>query len=404
MLIRRRDSPVEVDNLWALIRRLIATASGSGVSVKPLSRAWYVDAGTTTPLASQTGSAGAPFSSISGALTALGPAASEPDATTLFSLLVVPGTYTENPTIPPGRTLEIVAVAGESSSGVAGVTIDGTVTWDNAPSGLTHITSLVLKDVQVEGGITLSDSGGSSPEGFFFFMSTTGQYDGLYMNKGFTGTLDASGATNLNSVALSGISVGTVNAPNSGVFPVGSLINDPVSGASVVVTSCDVEDNITASGSPVQYVGCVFAEDLNVTSPSLFDGPSWQSFVAQGNTWNAGTVTVQGGFLAGQVPSPTPIAATGSVSEGSGNLFYVGGAPGDPGSHLGGPITITIDESSALPGDTMCFSSNDTSGNTVTFADEDTGPIGSLTGPGFFVGRYSGTSWQYLLGGTATLP
>lgn len=85
---------------------------GGGGCLTPLSRVFYVDSGTTTPLPDQNGSISCPYASIQDALDAIPPPVDFDDAAIPWVLLVVNGFYDEDVLIPPNRSIALKAIQG----------------------------------------------------------------------------------------------------------------------------------------------------------------------------------------------------------------------------------------------------------------------------------------------------
>jgi hypothetical protein len=260
---------------------LLQGGSGGSSSLKPLSRTWFVDAGSTA--ATPNGSIGAAFPNITAATTALGPSTSSTDAETAFTIFVCPGEYLENVTIPAGRTLILAGFTANDvpvGTGQTGVTIED-VTWANAPSAFATSTSLTLKDVFV-GDVFITDSGGSSPPGVFYAISTAGPNESFVANE--LGGLVATGATNLVAIGLFNYVVGALNAPNTNALLLGSSVLNSAASENVSGENCFLEiaewvttgtqawantlflAGYTAEGSTTTFEGCSFEESDNVFS------------------------------------------------------------------------------------------------------------------------------------------
>jgi hypothetical protein len=85
---------------------------GGGGCLIPLSRVFYVDSGTTTPLPDQNGSISCPFASIQDALDAIPAPVDFSDVVIPWVLLVVNGFYDEDVLIPPNRSIALKAIQG----------------------------------------------------------------------------------------------------------------------------------------------------------------------------------------------------------------------------------------------------------------------------------------------------
>jgi len=95
------------------------SASGGGGACAPLSRTYYVDGGTTTPLVAQTGSICAPFAGIQQALDAIPPAifpiTSIEDLVediVPWNILIAGGAYNEALVIPANRAVMLEGIGG----------------------------------------------------------------------------------------------------------------------------------------------------------------------------------------------------------------------------------------------------------------------------------------------------
>ena len=103
-----------------------------GGSITRLSRFWYVDGGTTTPVVDQTGSIAAPFSTIQGAINAIPPPISLVDAQVPVTIFISPFIYDEDVVYTGERNISLVSSDAETQWALTDntITVPRTFTWN----------------------------------------------------------------------------------------------------------------------------------------------------------------------------------------------------------------------------------------------------------------------------------
>jgi hypothetical protein len=221
---------------WDGTQRVWSPAGAA--SCPPLSRALYVDGGTSTPLGLQDGGICTPFATISQALAAVG-------AGFEWVIWVVPGTYVEDLTIPAQKGIAIRAMNRSN--------LTGSVSWANAGPG---VGLLLMELISISGTVTITD-GGFTPLTDFTFQgpqTIIGKVDGTGHLGGFLSLKFISGTGGVLG------DVGEVDAPT----------------AELHVLDRNRFAGTVSVGSYAKIIGATFKDSITVAT-----GPS-PSFIASG--------------------------------------------------------------------------------------------------------------------------
>lgn len=402
----------------------------------PLARLKWIDGNTAIPSGEQTGTEGAPYGSPALWLATLLAPASADDANTIQEGVIAPtatDVWSPNPqtwTIPAARNILLRSLQDTGPTVAQGASFASPViTWANTAATFTPgISVLAFTDVAMTGtaAFTITDAAGASQSRLIF--------QGRSCN--VVGTLNVSGSTFFNAIQVfnsvvnltvtnpgggptwgltvlaggtwtsAGLSCTTVTANDSTVADTGS--NLTTTGAQAYAYCTITANGLKTTGaSVISFVGCTFTRATVITATTsgasvTFDGDSYASFIANGGTFASGTiVTVQGGYLAGEVAganvaSPAGNAATLSINGTGATATWASGGNSYLVTTLAGNTTLTVsDAGGAVAGTTMLFTRTDTSGYTLTISDATAGAIATLPpgGGGFVLIAFNGTAW-----------
>jgi len=296
----------EVQNLWALVRRLLGS-SGGGSSLVNLSRVLVVDGGFTgTP----TGNIEAPYPTIGAALAqfqvggSIGVPLTAEDAQSLYVIAVMPclGGYTSEGgtlTIPAWRNIVLSGVWGGSgfAGSELGLNVSATAIWDNSNPGHgavppTSLASLTIDNLALSGGLT-----GSDDNTVFGAVTFTGQT----LAFGLGGAFDTSAGQRMTPLSLRGVSVPSIDTGGT---------------AALTTTDADVSGTIGAAHPP----GILTVNGGNVQGPvtvtaSVEAGPATRPLSFDGGV-TTGSITQEGGSITGPIVVSAFFGATGSAVDG----------------------------------------------------------------------------------------
>lgn len=389
----------------------------TGPGALPLARQRFIDAGTTSN--AHNGSFAQPFLSITQFLNSRVPA-SVADATANYVGWLMPAqsAYTENITFPAYCSTEIRAASFSSTN--TGVTINGSVLWNNFGGSLVASPQAftALHNVNVVFGITIVDDVAAPPSAFSFGGdSVSGTLAGVKLGGNFA----SNACSRLQDVYF-------LNANVAGSINCGSASNS----AFLNLRDSSVQGNVTSNGLDASgtafesativmsatgvatFRDCIFAgAALTCAAGATFDGPSWRSFLSTGGTRASGTpVVVTGGYEAGPVEGanlPTSGATSVSINGVGATAGYTGS---NSGNHYKTPVLTgastvrLLINGGELPGDTLLITKSD-----PAFTLNVTNSVGTslavvLGGSvGFVLAQFNGNEWVLAeASGTATGP
>jgi hypothetical protein len=266
---------------------LIVTPAPPGGSCAPLSRVLWVDTGTLTPIISQDGSTCTPYRTIQQALDFIGWPTSAADQSVMWTILVVPGVYDEDLTVPAQRAI-LIRGMGIVQLGTGAPA--RSVTWDNDLAlGFGTLALLALEFIQVSGNVVLSDSA-SGASGIFSCVGP-GAISGDLVATAYTGGLNislvggiADGSGNIGGF----LNAPTANLDANGFGQINGLVTvstyDRVVG---VAFGGGITVLSGPSGGPsAGFHRCVFTGGVQTyTSPGVFRVDGTSEFSFEENDW-----------------------------------------------------------------------------------------------------------------------
>jgi len=299
---RPADNPAQIDNLWALVRRLLANGGGGSSASVPLSRTDFIDGGNTGS-ATPNGAIASPWRTTEAWAASLGPPSSPEDGATVQCAILTPalGGYTPaggTLTLQSSRSLALRGAISNPEDVLGGQVINGNVVLPNHSTGASAPGTVVLSlgDLVVTGNLTVTDAGPSRPPAVIIYFPATGYTPPPVPLPGVLigGTLDMSGSPSVEAVVMvGGIVQGDVLvAPDSSVtlFLFGSACTSEVG------TSTDPIENIYAIQGQVSAEA--FVSGTIVGEGSFFSevagGPTVNDI---GSMWNGNLTIASGQFL-----------------------------------------------------------------------------------------------------------
>jgi hypothetical protein len=366
--------------------------SSPGGTIPPLSRAWFIDAGSAA--SSPTGAINAAFPTATAFFGNISAISSAADAQSLWTGLLTPasGGYTdEAATIvpPPCRNVEIVAAWGDAivqGGSDAAFTLATNIAWavgtdPNQPA----TASLTLRDVFITGNLTATDVGGSPPSYVSVLAATTGGGNpaGFVSCAGVGGNLDTSGASQgLGTQVQNAVIYGTTDTNASGLSGINSLFLGAVgSNSPHIVAAQDCDFGLTVAATGLDAYGCdfggnvtstsgIYAEDtefsgtaLTVSGSAALVGCTFGLFSPPPTlTFNSGvTITSTGFYAPTTLVVPSPEVATFDIpswasfveqggTQGTSIVLVMGGFSGGAGAVVSpdGPVTSAAPSSIIL--------------------------------------------------------
>jgi hypothetical protein len=384
------------------------SAGGGGSSGAPLSRQRFIDGGTLTP---GEGAASAPFRTIAAFMAARAPATDVDDASVNYVGWLMPAVAGYSAVAFPKNLATELRADSFTSVGFSGTTI-GTVTWDNSGdvAPVATIPLAALHNIFVSGDFTVTDDGAGPAS----VVSISG--DELFQeSSGVSGSIIATGSTKLSTVLLSNAGIGgdiTIGEAAAQLF--GSVCVGDISADSITSENSEIGSGHISAVSGASFTNTKFSPGhdpiLAVSAGNaVFDGPSWLSFLQAGGTRGTTPVLVVGGYNGAAVEGTTIIAsgATATVSlDGTGSPTIA-----DGGNHytvaigIAAPVSVTLLDGGALPGDTILISKTDTAAEAVTVKNSSGVTIGTITSGsrGFVLAQFKlagvATDWVMVQGG-----
>ncbi len=387
-----------------------ATGPGAGI---PFARQRFIDAGTTTAVPAQNGSASQPYSTIARFMTAR-PNTSAVDANGNYVGWLMPAlsSYTENVLFPAYCATELRADSLSLSS--SGATINGNCGWNNSGGAFkANLAVASLHNINVLFGVTIIDDVGAPTSAFVFSGdSVSAPFAPIVLSGG----LDCSTTTHLENVYILNVDVsGGIDAGLSSTSAFlnisGSTIDGPINcnGLQAFNTTFNSSEITCPSGANTQFIACQFvsATLLGVIETAVFDGPSWQSFYGAGGTRAAFTaVLVQGGYNGAEVPGGLLPSGLTLVSL-NGTGATVGFTGSNSGNHYGASalnsnaIVRLKTGGGELPGDTLMITKFDSAAFSLLVEDNAGNPLATISSgnPGFVKAQFTGFDWIFAEGG-----
>jgi hypothetical protein len=377
---------------------------GGGAAIVPLTRQRFIDGGTSQP--GLTGSAAEPFKTIA-QFVASRPNTSALDSQANYVGWVMPAinNYVENVSLPPYKSTELRA----DSSG-AGIT--GNVTWNNVAGLNTPIAAIcTLHNMSVSGVVTVTDDAGAPPSIFIISGDELGDASAI-INEFVSNTTTKLGAVEFFNVSVNDIDTGTDIPARAAVVGVHTQFSGAISGSSFEAIDCILNVStisVNAIGQ-ASFIGCAFIPGSNPAltclAGSLFDGPSWRSFLEAGGTRTAGTVVlVVGGYSGGEIRGADLTSASTSVSlnGGVGSDFTGSNSGNHYVSSSVTPTSVTLLTSGALPGDTILITRTSSEASNLAVKNSVGAVIATIpTGSrGFVLAQFDGglSEWIFAEGG-----
>lgn len=385
---------------------------GAGGASVPLSRQRFIDGDTAQT--GLNGSAAEPFKTIEQFTTARdADLTSSNNARANFVGWLTPAVlgYVEDVAFPAYASTELRA---DSMSLAGGTIITGNLGWNNAAGPFIPDNSAIVAvhNVTVTGNFTVTDdaeaplsvvcmSGDEAPGGAsailagdFISDTTTKLGDVIFNNVQVLGDINCGAGVDNAPVILTG---GTIT---SGDITARVLSCDDAAIGSGAVT-------VNPAGF-AQFHNSAFGGAVVLTAAvSLFDGPSWISFLENGGTRAVGTtVLVEGGYNGGAVEGAALTGASTNVSL-NGTGATAGYTGENSGNHYttsnGTPTTVTLKTGGGeKPGDTMLITKTDIGANVVAVKNNAGAQIASIPtlAKGFVLARFNGTDWVFVAGGS----
>lgn len=371
------------------LEALVAGAGGGGSSLARLSRAWFIDGGTTQT--GDTGSIAEPFSTVAAFTTAVGLPASAADGNEPIVGYLTPSIhgYTENTVYPAGRSLLLTTDALNLFGTIVGNATWANTTVANAPSEVV----LEEKNILRTGSFTVTDDGTAATSIVIFSC------DNLAAGAGLSGSFDSHTTQHMAElVLLNATIIGNINcgagANNASLESVGAAIGGTVTAHSATFIGTQIQSSaITLFTSGVFddcFFGfgqnCVLTTGTGTANANTFDGPSWRSFVSSGGTRATGVVVVViGGFFAGAVygaalptgAGPTTVsingtgASVGYTGSNSGNVYASSGL-------LANSTVQVLNGGGESVGDTVCITKTDLAAFSLTVKNNAGTTIGVI--------------------------
>jgi hypothetical protein len=315
--------------------------------------------------------------------------------------------YTEEVSLPPYASTELRADSLGLIPG-SGTVITGNVTWNNVAGANAAVAALVsLHNLSFTGGFTVTDdvnapssfvafggdeSGTSVSLASFDSHTTTKLVQATFLNASIGGILAGTADTNAD-VVLHNSTCSTVLTANGLQAFESNLSCDNIS----------INANNTAA-----FFDCRFAVGTTTTLTSLggsvFDGPSWQSFVESGGIRAVGTtVLVEGGYSGAGVDGaalPTTGTNTNVSLNGTGaTAGYTGEHSGNHYSSLGlaaDGASVTIKNGGGeREGDTILITKKDLVAHALAVKDTNSTLIATIPSGsrGFVLAQFTGGAW-----------
>jgi hypothetical protein len=429
-----------------------AAGAGPVGGDQPLVRTRFVDALTATPSGSQNGATSTPYSSVPVWLAAPSvgtpgvPIASDDDAETYTTAIVsgapadAPGMAASPWTIPAYRNIEVRGLIDQSWSASEGTTFsDLAIHWSNADphTFAPAVATLTLSRLNITGSLTLTDDG-SLPSALNLVGTTGGAIAAQVENQGYQLALDSLGASDweflfvtncmLLMTAWSSSETLTTSLYAENAFLTASESPPGVGLLDVFVTNSTVSgvewtfdegffsataiDSSTLDGDVLEFTGACTFGGVRLVAPSTayFDGPSWQSFLADSSNTRLNVVAIViGGYTAAPVAGANITGASNinlSIDGTGASVGFTQGGNLYTVTSLTGNIQVSLlSGEGESPGDTLCVNRTDRSGFTVTVIDQaSSATIAILQGPGQLIASSDGTNWAYQeIGGNAVL-
>lgn len=341
------------------------------------------------------------YTTISAALTAIGVPTSTADADEEIVVIVAPGVYTENLTIPAYRNITI-------NGTVSNILVTGNVSWTNSAGGgavaPTSAASLSLSNLAISGNVTCTDD--SSVFSTLQILQDLENSSEQQIAVG--GNIDCSGAARLTQIALSNVQT------------FGNLLANSSASISAINCNLDTNDGDTVTCFSLNCFNCTLRFNTfncyGSFDMTIFDGTPTFTLTVQRTFWDAYSlfnffeaggsnatmkIIVRGGFKSTSVSNATTtVSGTTSISMDGGGAtagFTFGGNDYSIVTLTGNQTLVLLTGHSAQIGDTLRVNRSSIAANTLTIRNAASGGTILFTMPvsiaSWAIFRFTGSAW-----------